>query len=312
MVTPGDRAATPGSLPDSARARLDRLRSGAPLHTSYLTSASAAALRSVGFTAAGDVMGCATSQISSTYVPTCRSSRDTQTAVRTGGSPPGGGPGYLGLVRGLYAKTLRRLADEAVAMGADGVVGITLTSTERDQVTEVVALGTGVRAGTRQRAARPFTTDLAATDVAKLLGEGWAPVSLHVAAQIGVRHLDPTSAQLMRASGSRWTKSMVWAGGNAEVAGPSELVHETKAATRSVLAGQIAAVGADGCLLSRLDVTIEEKECQRVAGAGGGGAGDLVGLGVAIGTSITRIADAPAARTPGLMYVPLNIRGGRR
>lgn len=310
MVPSDGRPPAAGSLPTSARVRLDRLRDGPPLRTSYLSAASAAALRSVGFAAVGDVMGCATSQVSYAYVPTCTRLRDADVRVRTGGSAPGGGTGYLGLVRGLYAKALRRLTDEALALGADGVVGISLTSTERDQVTEVVALGTAVRAGTRAPVARPFTTDVPATDVAKLLLDGWVPVSLHVAAQLGVRHLDLTSARFMRAAGSRWTNATTWAGTNAEVAGPSELMQETKAATRTVLAAQVAAAGADGCLLSRLDVTVRETECQRVAGAGG--AGDLIGLGLAVGTSVARVGAAPQRAPATLTIMPMATREAKR
>ena len=147
MGSPGGRGSGRGTLPASALARLDQLRAGDIPRTSYLSAASAAALRSVGLTAVGDVLGCATSQVSYAYVPTCTAHRVASPVVKLGGSTPGGGTGYLGLIRRLYATALGRLTDEAVAMGADGVVGISLTSTERDEVTEVVALGTGVRAG---------------------------------------------------------------------------------------------------------------------------------------------------------------------
>ena len=303
MGSPGGRA--PGSLPASARARLDQLRAGKLPRTSYLSAASAAALRSIGFVAVGDVMGCATSQIGFAYVPSCSSGR---AGVRTCASAvprPGGGTGYLGLVRGLYAKALRRLTDEAVALGADGVVGISLTSTERDQVTEVVALGTAVRGDTSRRAPHPFTTDLAATDVAKLLLDGWVPVTLHVAAQLGVRHVDLTSAMFMHAARSRWTNNVGWAGANAEVDAPTELVQETKAAARAVLAGQVARAGADGCLLSTLDVTFRERACQSVTG----GRGDVAGLCVAVGTSVARTGAVPVRASPVLTIMPVDARG---
>ena len=294
-------------MPAAGHSRLERLRAGGGPRTSYLSAASAAALRSVGCVAVGDVMGCATSQIQYAYVPTCRVAGNSGTKVRTGGSAPGGGTGYLGLVRRLYATALRRLHDEAVAMGADGVLGISLTSTERDQVTEVVARGTGVRVSGGQRSVRPFTTDLAGTDVTKLLLAGWVPVSLHVATQIGVRHLDLTSARLMRAAGSRWANAPLWAGSNVEVAGPSELVQSTKAATRSVLGELVATAGADGCLLGALDVSIREKECMSTTG----GSGDLVALGVATGTSLARFSSPHEVAPSTLSIMPVGARPTR-
>lgn len=316
MDSPGGRIRADGSLPAAGRLRLDRLNAGQAQRTSYLTAASAAGLRSVGFHPVGDVLGCATSQIAYAYVPGCTSrpwdraggGPATAGGVRTGAATPGGGSGYLGLVRGMYAKALRRLTDEAVAMGADGVVGISLTATERDGVTEIVALGTGVRSGARPRIARPFTTDLPATDVAKLLGDGWVPVSLHVAAQLGVRHLDLTSARFMRTTSSRWVNTVAWAGANAEVAGPSELIQQVKVATRTVLARQAAAVGADGCLLRSLEVTVSEKACMGTPGD----AGDIVGLGIAIGTSVARLPGAPRRTGPLLTVLPLTTRGEPR
>ena len=301
---------TGGSLPTSARLRLDALRAGSRPRTSYLSAAAATALRSVGLTAVGDVMGCATSQVAWALVPSCTTrSGVLQDRVRTGGAVPGGGTGYLGLVRRLYATALRRLADEAEALAADGVVGIALSVTERDGVTEVVALGTGVRAGARPALDRPFTTDLAGPDVAKLLCGGWAPVTLHVAVQLGVRHNDLTSARLMHAASSRWLNNPAWAGTNVEVDSASQLVQHTRAATRAVLAEQVTAAGADGCLLTSLDVTVEEKECAGMIGGGG----DLVGLGVAIGTSVARVSRAAVTPSaPTLTFLPLTTRGDAR
>src|SRR3978361_1913358 len=190
-------------------------------------------------------------------------------------------------------------------MGADGVVGISLTWTERDEVAEVVALGTGIRAGPQPRNKRPFTTDLAATDVAALLGDGGVPVSLHVAAQLGVRHLDLTSARYLQAASSRWTNSVVWSGANAEVTGWSDLVQQVKGATRTVLATQVSAAGADGCLLRSLDVTVRERECSGMVG----GAGDLAGPGVATGPSVARMTRTRVRTRATLSYLPLATRG---
>ena len=86
-------------------------------------------------------------------------------------------------------------------------------------------------------------------------------MTLHVAAQLGLRHVDLTSARFLRAADSRWTNSVVWAGANAEVAAPSELIQQVKTGTRDVLARQVTAAGADGCLLTSLEVTVRAKEC---------------------------------------------------
>src|SRR4051794_41408888 len=92
------------------------------------------------------------------------------------------------LYRG-YDTALARMVTEAQAMGADGIVGVRLSVEHLGQDNrEFVALGTAVRGAGPVHPPRPFVTDLAAADVAKLLHSGWGPVSIAFWISVDVRH----------------------------------------------------------------------------------------------------------------------------
>lgn len=82
------------------------------------------------------------------------------------------------------------LLEEARALGAHGVIGITLETrrlgTEREYpIVEVAASGTAVAARGMPEVTDPFTTALSAPEILKLAEHGWAPVRLAV----GIGHV---------------------------------------------------------------------------------------------------------------------------
>jgi uncharacterized protein YbjQ (UPF0145 family) len=92
----------------------------------------------------------------------------------------------------LVDTAVTALLDEARALGAHGVIGISLAmrhlGTERTHdypVLEVAVTGTAVTVVGAGAADRPFTTGLAGTDLLKLAEHGWAPVQFAV----GVGHV---------------------------------------------------------------------------------------------------------------------------
>ncbi len=80
---------------------------------------------------------------------------------------------------------MERMEEEAMALGADGIVGVRLEVGHyafAENVLEFMAVGTAVRAPAgqsyRTRAGKPFTSDLSGQDFALLLSSGHAPVGL--------------------------------------------------------------------------------------------------------------------------------------
>ena len=78
-------------------------------------------------------------------------------------------------------------------------------------------------------------------DVAKLVLAGWVPVELALGIAVGIRHDDWATRQ-----------QRTWTAGNIEVAAHTELVNQTRADARMLLRRRIAAVGADGAIISSM------------------------------------------------------------
>jgi uncharacterized protein YbjQ (UPF0145 family) len=236
-------------LPPVARARVERAAAGG-VRTSLLSADGLAGLEVAGFDAVGEVLGTTVMQIGWTGWGGC----GWQPGVFGGGfldggpatvSPPSRWSGYepyAQAIRHGRDTALGRMRQEAVALGADGVVGVRLTEERMDgQKREFMALGTAVRSRGRQRPEKPFTTDLAAQDVAKLLLAGWVPAGLIYGLSIAVRHDD-----------WRTNTALSPFAGNVEVSGYTELITHVRASARRDFAARVAALGADAALMSGL------------------------------------------------------------
>jgi hypothetical protein len=288
-------------LPAAARARLARL-SPDGLRTSFLSAGSAASLEAVGFDPVGEVMGGTVDVISDLQVGTCKRSRvrSGAGAVSLGGASWGtNSVSYAARVSNGYARMLDRLRAEATAAGADGVVDVRITRTRAEEVTELVALGTAVRARSRTRPAGLFCTDLSGSDVAALLLRGWVPVDLVVAVQVGVHHLDGNTANLL-APARR----------NGPANQPVDALTVTRQKVTDSVVGkfrtEVARRGADGALLGSLDTASWGRECVT-----GFSSQDHVVRAVVVGTAITRFASRPVAPAEGLSILPLTTGGTR-
>jgi uncharacterized protein YbjQ (UPF0145 family) len=229
-------------LPPAAGARIERA-TAAGLPTSLLSAGGLAGLERAGFEPAGEVLGTAVMQVSWLGYHGC----GWQRGVAGVWYPPPvmagqwfGYEPYSQAIRQGLDKALTRMRDEAAALGADGVVGVRLTE-ERipAEKIEFTALGTAVRSRGRQRPERPFTTDLAGQDLAKLLAAGWMPAAIVYGLSVAVRHDDS------RANGHR-----TYFGGNTEVTSYTELLTHVRAAARQEFAAEVARLGGDGALMS--------------------------------------------------------------
>jgi uncharacterized protein YbjQ (UPF0145 family) len=294
-------------LPPVAAERMARFERS-PLRTSLLTVPGAAGVESVGFETVGEAMGCIVEHIGFTGWGGCgyygagfggpaMSRLPGGFAGPLGGATVassqgrGGFGGYRPYVDALYRgyrTALSRMVLEARQMGADGVVGVRIQVTPMDGSNrEFVALGTAVRARSRTRPGRVFTTDLPGDDFAKLLGAGWVPVHIALGISVAIRHDDWTTQ-----------RQASWASGNTEVLGYTELVSHVRADARHRFSAEIRETGADGGIVSDMGLRIWQIEPAE-------GHRDHVAESTVFGNAVSRYHTGALAPTRSLTILPL-------
>jgi uncharacterized protein YbjQ (UPF0145 family) len=158
------------------------------------------------------------------------------------------------MVQTLYQarhKAIDRMTEECAELGGHGVVGVSLTiGAFPAGGLEFKAIGTAVRAPGGVKLRHPFTSDLSGQDFAKLILAGWVPVSLALGISIGARHDDWMTINQTR-----------WGSGNAEVAGFTELVNQTRHDARGQLDRDMTRMGASGVVVKSMDMRVREREC---------------------------------------------------
>lgn len=272
-----------------ARFRADGVR------TSLLAVPEAVALGGTGLTPVGEVMGCIVEHIGWQGFGGCG-------VWATGWGMPAAGPtvtsgsgsryaGYRPYVDALYRgydTAIARMVTEAQAMGADGVVGVRLTVDHMGEGNrEFMALGTAVRSSGRTHLRQPFVTDLPGTDVTKLLQAGWVPAAMAFGISVAVRHDDYRTLN----QAGRWA-------GNTEVSGYTELVTHVRADARHRFEEHARRTGADGAVVSSMDLRIWEQEPAE-------NHRDHVAESTVFGTTLARFHRGPAAPTRALTILPL-------
>jgi uncharacterized protein YbjQ (UPF0145 family) len=247
-------------LPPAAQARLREARQ-AGTWTSSLSVGEFAALRSQGFEPVGQVMGSTVHNLGWWYGASIdcgyRSGLFGSSAATTVTSAmQGAWGGYGAYVDTLYRArhtAMNRMAAECAALGGDGVVAVELTIAPFQGAShhlEFQAVGTAVRALGDTRPGRVFLSHLSGQDFAKLIETGWVPVDLVMGASVGVRHDD-------------WRTG--WSTGTfapaQEVAGWTELVSVTRHEARAHFLSDTARTGADGVVVSGIDLRVRGREC---------------------------------------------------
>jgi uncharacterized protein YbjQ (UPF0145 family) len=278
-------------LPPAAAARMQRFQAGG-VRTSLLDVPGVTSVTGVGLPPVGEVMGCMVQHIGwqgfggcGYYGPGAGWGLGTVTSG-SGARFAGYRPYVDALYRG-YDSAIARMLTEAQTMGADGVVGVRLTVEHLGQDNrEFVALGTAVRGQGTRHAPRPFVTDLPGADVAKLMHAGWVPVSIAIGIAVAVRHDDYATQAQARAWGQ-----------NTEVSGYTELVQHVRADARHAFERHASRAGADGAVVSHMDLHIWEQEPSE-------GHRDHVAESTVFGTTIARFARGPAP-TRALIVLPL-------
>lgn len=261
--------------------------------TSLLTAPAAAGLEVAGFDPVGEVMGSIVERISWLGYQGCGAygwygagggRTITSSAAR-------GYAGYAPYVQALelgYGTAMSRMITEASTIGADGIVGVRLTQSGLgNNAHEFTAIGTAVRARSRTRPARVFSTHLPGQDAAKLVLAGWMPTDLVFGISVAIRHDDWNTRQ-----------QRSWGAGNVEITAYTELITHTRADARAQLRRHVEMTGADGAILSSMSLRTSEVEPAE-------NHTDHVAEATLFGTALVRFHRPTAAPTRSLTYLPL-------
>ena len=251
------------------RQRSDAGESGA--FTSALSVEEFAAIRTVGFSPVGQVLGSAVYNVGWSYSGCGYAG--AYGGMRYGGLNQGGfsGQGMGGYgryggpwqpapvvdvpaVRNLLEqarhRAVERMRVECEGLGGDGVVGVRLTvSSFFGNGLEFMAIGTAVRADGPKRPKQPFTSDLSGQDFAKLIRSGWVPVDLVQGVGAVIRHDDWAQRMQQRS----WM--------NQEVVGSTQLVTAARAGARVSLARDAAKRGGHTVVLQKMQLNMFETRC---------------------------------------------------
>jgi len=252
---------------------------------SALTADEFAAIRSAGFEPVGQVFGAAVHGTGSASGYGCPGAPGP-----SGGGPPaqsatqvsrrGGAESFGPLVAAMDQArhtAVGRMITECAELGGHGVVGVRVS---RGMFplggTQFIVIGTAVRAPgvAHGKLAVPFTSDVSGQDFAKLVMTGWVPVGLVLGISIGSRHDDRGTARQAR-----------WGSGNAEVAGWTDLVSQSRHDARRQLEGDVKRLGAEGVVIASMEMQVRERECPAMEGRK-----DHIVEATTIGTAIARFA----------------------
>ena len=286
-------------LPPGAQARMAEIRESGTWG-SALTTNEFAAVRAAGFEPVGQVLGSCVYQLGYTAAYRCPGAWMGGAGYTDTGRYSAFGP----MVSALYdarRRALDRMTAECQALGGQGVVGVRL-AIQRFPAggVEFQAIGTAVRAaGPPVKLARPFTSHVTGQEFAKLVMNDWIPVSLVLGIAIGTRHDDYWTRMAAR----RWA-------GNQEITGYTDLVNRTRAHARAELHENVRRTGADGVVVSSIDLNISERECPVTEGQR-----DHIVESTTVGTAIAKFRTTrQPARTGSLAIMSLDPerRAGRR
>jgi uncharacterized protein YbjQ (UPF0145 family) len=285
-------------LPAAAEATVPGARS-AGTWGSVLSCQELAAISGVGFAPVGHVFGAAVFAAGSASGSSCPGAAGSPGGVlpaRPAAQVPARGDpgGFVPLVEAMYQArraAVDRMTAECAALGGHGVVGVRLS---RGGFflggLEFTAIGTAVRAAGAAGPRVPFTSALSGQDFARLITAGWVPAGLVLGIAIGSWHDDRPTARQARP----WS-------GNAEMAGWTELVNQTRRDAGRQLAQDVQRLGADGVVTADMRMRVRERACPAAVGRR-----DHIVEVTLVGTAIATFADAghrPA--DPALAVMPL-------
>jgi uncharacterized protein YbjQ (UPF0145 family) len=200
------------------------------------------------------------------------------------------------MVQAMYEarhKAIGRMTAECAGLGGHGIVGVSLTLGEFPfGGLEFRAVGTAVRAAGISALPHLFSSDLSGQDFAKLIQAGWVPVGLVLGISLGARHDDGQTARTTARGAA-----------NAEVDGYTELVNMTRHDARVQLTADVARTGAEGVVVSAIDLRIHDRECPSPANSR-----DHLAEVTIIGTAIARFSSGALVPAQSLTVLSLDHR----
>jgi uncharacterized protein YbjQ (UPF0145 family) len=271
-------------LPAVAEARMAALRSSGTWG-SALTAGEFAAIRGAGFEPAGQVFGAAVYSAGSAAYgcpgPPGSSGNGSPARPATQVSGRGGAESFGPLVQAMDQArhtAVGRMITECAELGGHGVVGVRVSrGTFPLGGQQFIVIGTAVRApGAAHGQSAPFTCDVSGQDFAKLIMAGWVPVGLVLGISIGSRHDDRDTARQAR-----------WGSGNAEVAGWTDLVSQSRHDARRQLEGDVRRLGAEGVVIAAMQMRVRQRDCPAAAGRH-----DHIAEATLTGTAVARFSRA--------------------
>jgi uncharacterized protein YbjQ (UPF0145 family) len=274
------------------RERRDRGEPGS--FTSDLTVEEFAAIRSVGFSPVGQVLGSAVYNVGWSYTG-C--GIGAAMGMFGGGGFAGGWspapvvpvPATQQLLNEARHRAVQRMREECAGLGGDGVVGVRLALQPfYENGLEFIAIGTAVRAEGDRHPKRPFTSDLTGQDFAKLIRSAWVPVALVQGVGAVIRHDDWRT----RGQQSSWA--------NTEITGTTQLVHAARSAARDSLAADAQRYGGHTVLLRDIELRVHGQRCASVQEGE-----DHVATAFLWGTAVVPFKTSAAKEAPPLMMMRL-------
>jgi uncharacterized protein YbjQ (UPF0145 family) len=291
-----------GRLPLQAQWRIAEMRKqadagGSGAYTSDLSTQEFAAIRSVGFSPVGQVMGSAVFNVGWSYTGCGYAGTYGRAYGYNSGGFSGQGIGGYGyapapvvdvpavqhLLEQARHRAVERMRTECAGLDGDGVVGVRLTVTSfYGNGLEFMAVGTAVRAAGAKRPKHPFTSDLSGQEFTKLLRAGWVPVDLVQGVGAVIRHDDWAQRMQQRS----WT--------NQELVGATNLVTAARHSARESLRTDAAKRGGQSVVVKDMQLNIFETRCAY----GGEDAHDHLCDAFIWGTAITPIDAKRGAPRP--------------
>jgi uncharacterized protein YbjQ (UPF0145 family) len=134
-------------------------------------------------------------------------------------------------------------------------------------------------------------------DFAKLIMAGWVPAGLVLGIAMWARHDDrPTTRQTRR-----------WAG-NAEIAGWTDLVNESRRDARRQLERDVGRLGAEGVVIAGMQLRVGQRDCPAQVGRH-----DHVVEATLLGTAVARFSRAgPGPGEPAVAVAVMPLDPQRR
>lgn len=262
-------------LPDAARQRIESQASSG-VRSSLFSAPAAAAAQSAGLAPVGEVFGCMVMNLGWSGVGcgwysspgTGFGFANPQTSFGGFAAPPlspvitsghrssyGGMSPYVTAIETGWNGALARLLAEATALGADGVVGVTIARSHlQNQLWEFTALGTAVRStdptvAPRSSTGHVWSTDLSAEDTASALLSGFIPREIVMGLSVATKHED----WHLRNQRNSWV--------NVEVDGMTELIQAARTEARALLASRATNAGEGHLVVTQMSLREFETEC---------------------------------------------------